>query len=86
VPFVKNHTPLIVSVFLFLVRKRDSKNFVALKIQRIAAANYTLQYFNVLSAESAGWNPIKEANCIQVPFYRSKSRKDASCQSQGMPT
>jgi hypothetical protein len=55
-------------------------------IQRIAAANSVLHCIGLLSAESAGWIPIKQAHRIQVPFYMKKARKAASCQSQAMHT
>jgi hypothetical protein len=45
-----------------------------------------LHCFGLLSAESAGWIPIKQAHSVQVPSYRGMSHEDGNCQSQEMPT
>jgi hypothetical protein len=47
---------------------------MALRSQRLAAANNTLHCFSLHPAESAGWIPIKQAHNIQVPPHRSLQR------------
>jgi hypothetical protein len=72
--------------YIFCFNKQIPKNVVALTSQRLTAANTMLHTSSLLSAESAGWIPIKQANSIQVPSYRSMSSEDGKWQSQEMPT